>query len=132
MSWFEGFGRTTPGSRRATRAPGGMPRRDDGRARRSTLVRLVVALGLSGALVACGFQLRGDARFPFASIYVTAPVSPPFEAEMRRMFEGAGTLAASPSSAQVVLDVSNVADDKSVLSLSSSGRVREFALAKRV
>jgi LPS-assembly lipoprotein len=82
----------------------------------------------------CGFQLRGQGDFSFTSVYVTAPSSPPFEAELRRTIGGSGptSLAESATSAQVVLTVSEVTEDKSVLSLSSGGRVREFALAKRV
>lgn len=101
----------------------------DGGGRRAALAALA-----SIALAACGFQLRGQATYPFTSIYVNASTSPPFESEMKRVVAGAGnaTLAESAASAQVVLDVSLVSDDKSVLSLSSGGRVAEFALAKRV
>jgi LPS-assembly lipoprotein len=103
--------------------------RRSGGGRRTALLSLA-----SLALAACGFQLRGQATFAFTSIYVNASTSPPFEIEMRRAVAGAGNaaLADSAAGAQVVLDVSLVADEKSVLSLSSGGRVREFALAKRV
>ena len=37
-----------------------------------------------------------------------------------------------PTDAQVTLDIASVVDDKSVLSLSRGGRVREYALTKRV
>lgn len=85
-------------------------------------------------LASCGFRLRGEASYRFTSIYVNAPTSPPFAAELRRALAGSGgaKLADSASSAEVVLDVSTVVDDKSVLSLTSGGRVAEFALAKRV
>ncbi len=93
-----------------------------------------VAMPIAVVLAGCGFQLRGEANYAFSSIYVSAASSPPFQNEMRRTIAGAGNakLADTASAAQVVLDVTAVADDKSVLSLSSGGRVREFALAKRV
>ncbi len=96
--------------------------------------RLAAVLAAIGLLAACGFHLRGEASYPFRSIFVTVPSSPPFETEMRRTIAGAGsaTLADSAANAEVVLDVGTVAEDKSVLSLSSGGRVREFALEKHV
>ena len=82
----------------------------------------------------CGFHLRGEATYAFTSIYVNAPASPPFASEMRRALAGAAgvTVSEDPYAVQVILDVTTIADDKSVLSLSSGGRVQEFALAKRV
>jgi LPS-assembly lipoprotein len=97
--------------------------------------RRFAILALPALLItSCGFRLRGEASYRFNSIYVNAPTSPPFAAELRRALAGSGgaKLAENPSSAEVVLDVSTVTDDKSVLSLSSGGRVREFALAKRI
>src|SRR5512140_3796988 len=86
--------------------------------------RVLRAWPLVGAVLlaaGCGFQLRGQGDFSFTSIYVTAPSSPPFEAELRRTIGGSGptSLAESATSAQVVLTVSEVTEDKSVLSLSS-------------
>lgn len=85
-------------------------------------------------LASCGFHLRGDASFPFSSIYVNAPSSPPITSELNRSLAGAsGTkLADSPTAAEVVLEVPVVVDDKDVLSLSSGGSVREYQLVKRV
>jgi len=105
----------------------------DTAARRGAL-RAIAAASLALVASACGFRLRGEASYAFSSIYVAAPSAPAFELEMRRAIGGAGNakLAAGAGDAQVVLDVSAVTEDKSVLSLSSGGRVREFALAKRV
>ena len=44
----------------------------------------------------------------------------------------ARTLVDSAAAAQVIFDVSNVTDDKQVLSLSGGGRAREYLLTKRV
>ncbi|HVE50901.1 MAG TPA: LPS assembly lipoprotein LptE [Casimicrobiaceae bacterium] len=94
----------------------------------------IAALLVSVALGACGFQLRGQANYAFQSFFVNAPAYTPFASELRRAVAGAGTatVAANPAAAQVVIDVSEVADDKQVLSLSPGGRVQEYALAKLV
>ena len=66
------------------------------------------------------------------SIY--APPALPFTVELKRALAGGGSarVVDAPQNAQVVLDVSNLSDDKSVLSLSPGGRAREFVLTKRV
>jgi LPS-assembly lipoprotein len=82
----------------------------------------------------CGFHLRGEANYPFASVYVNAPAYVPFAAELRRTLASAGSaaIASAPDKAEVVVEVSEIADDKQVLSLSPGGRVQEYALAKLV
>jgi LPS-assembly lipoprotein len=91
----------------------------------------VAALSLTGG---CGFHLRGDVAYPFTSLYLNAPAGQPLTSELRRAIEGLSRirLADSATAAQVILDVTGVADDKQVLSLSGGGRVREFLLIKRV
>ena len=95
----------------------------------------MLATLVAGALVgACGFQLRGQATYAFRSVYVNAPAYPVLAAELRRSLAGAGTatVAATPATAQVIVDVTLIADDKQVLSLSPGGRAQEYALAKAV
>ena len=93
------------------------------------LAAVLVAAGLAG----CGFHLRGDVNYAFSTLYVTAPVATPLMVELKRTLEGGGTaLADTAAAAQVILDLSTVADDKQVLSLSGGGRVREYQLTKRV
>ena len=89
---------------------------------------------LAAALGACGFHLRGDANYPFKSIFVSAPASPPLGAELTRAIAGGSgtTIVESPGVAEVVLAVPFVTDDKDVLSLSSGGSVREYQIVKRV
>jgi LPS-assembly lipoprotein len=57
-----------------------------------------------------------------------------FGLELRRVLDtgDATKVADTAQQAQVVIDVTSVVDDKSVLSLSSGGRVREYLLTKRV
>ncbi|MFO1317398.1 MAG: LPS assembly lipoprotein LptE [Burkholderiales bacterium] len=96
--------------------------------------RALVAVAAAAVLSACGFHLRGDASFPFSSVYIDAPSAKPFAQEMGRAI-GAGSGAKvvdEAGTAEVVLAIPSVIDDKDVLSLSSGGSVREYALAKRV
>jgi LPS-assembly lipoprotein len=99
------------------------------------MIRRAFVLGaLPLALSACGFQLRGEATYPFDSIFVNAGVSPPLSLELNRALAAASRakVVDAPSDAQVVLDVPSGVDDKEVLSLSSGGSVREYQLIKRV
>jgi LPS-assembly lipoprotein len=50
----------------------------------SRRARALAALALSIGLSACGFQLRGAATFPFDTIFVNAPTSPPLAQELNR------------------------------------------------
>ena len=94
----------------------------------------IVATALSLTLAACGFHLRGDAHYAFNSIFVNAPAAPLMAAELRRALQatGSASVAADAKSAQVILDIPFVVDDKEVLSLSGGGAVREYLLIKRV
>lgn len=103
---------------------------DPVRLRRRTLACLAAAAALAG----CGFQLRGTATYAFDTIHVGAPPTLPFTLELKRALAGAGAAQVRDTAqgAQVVLDITNISDDKMVLSLSPGGRAREFVLTKRV
>ena len=95
--------------------------------------RALVAAVVAASLASCGFHLRGDAAFPFSSIYVNVPSSPPMSAELVRNLSSSTTkVVETAANAEVVLAVPVVVDDKDVLSLSSGGAVREYQLVKRV
>jgi LPS-assembly lipoprotein len=139
MSWFEplpSFPRKREPSDFATldprlRGKTLVPRlRGDDHRRRA----LLAALAASATMVACGFQLRGQATYAFNSVYVNAPAFPALAAELRQSLAGAGTatIAETPAAAQVIVDITSLLDDKQVLSLSPGGRVQEYALAKAV
>lgn len=93
---------------------------------------IVLALGCT--LAACGFHLRGEAKYAFTSIYVNAPGAPALATELERALAATGSarVVHVAKDAQVVLDVPSVSDDKEVLSLSGAGGVREYQLTKRV
>jgi LPS-assembly lipoprotein len=103
------------------------------RRERAQWTRIFAGLAVAASLGACGFHLRGDVRYAFSSVYVNAPAAAPIAAELKRTLEGGDTMIAEKAaSAEVTLDLSAISDDKQVLSLSGGGRVREYALTKRV
>jgi LPS-assembly lipoprotein len=93
-----------------------------------------VALAAAAAVAACGFHLRGDVSYAFPTIQVRSAAPQPIVTELRRNLEGSAStkLVDDAKDATVTLEIANVVDDKSVLSLSSGGRVSEYALTKRV
>jgi LPS-assembly lipoprotein len=96
---------------------------------RTSFVLVLLALTLS----ACGFQLRGSNgqyRMPFQSIYIAFPENSPMGVELRRNLRGADgvTVVTDPAKAEAKLDVLSETRGKSILSLSSQGRVREYLL----
>ncbi|MFO1415158.1 MAG: LPS assembly lipoprotein LptE [Burkholderiales bacterium] len=97
-------------------------------------MRTLAAVAVAGSVASCGFHLRGDASFAFKSVYVNAPTSKPIASELERSITAGSDTKIAPDAgaAEVVLDVPVVVDDKDVLSLSSGGSVREYALVKRV
>ena len=84
----------------------------------------------------CGFALRKAPNFAFTTLYSGLAESSPLGVELRRSLESSGkvkviTDARRISEAQVVLDVLQDQREKVVLSLNSSGQVREFQLRLR-
>ena len=92
----------------------------------------IVVLGLVTA--ACGFQLRGQARLPFETLYVALPDSSPLGTELKRnIIAGTHTkLVRNPAEAQATLSVTAEERDKTILSLNTSGQVIEFQLRYRL
>lgn len=99
----------------------------------SRIQTALIILALS-ALAGCGFQLRGQASLPFRTLYVTAPTGHSIGPETRRVIgANSNTLVVENArDAQARLDILSAANEKSILSLSGGGRVREFQLRYRV
>lgn len=99
---------------------------------RHALPRAVALIVLAASLSACGFHLRGsDGRFnmPFQSIYLAFPETSPLGTELRRNLRGGDTkVVTEPAQAQARFDVLSESRGKSILSLNSQGRVREYLL----
>lgn len=92
------------------------------------------ALVLLFALVlsACGFQLRGSYNLPWETLHVTLPENSEFYAQLKRSIEtGTQTrLVTDQKTAQASLVVLRNLQNKSILSLSARGLVREFQLTR--
>jgi LPS-assembly lipoprotein len=93
-------------------------------------VLLLCALLFSG----CGFQLRSAANLPFDSLYVQAPTGSQFANQFRRVVAaGSATrLVDDPKAADATLVLVQELREKNILSLSGTGRVREFQLRYRM
>jgi len=89
----------------------------------------LVALSLAG----CGFHLRGTADVPFKTIHIRNAKTG-LALELKRNIE-AGTRAKvvdEPKGADAILELSNEARTKVILSLTGAGRVREYRLGYAV
>lgn len=100
--------------------------------RRSLLSLMASAVALSG----CGFALRKAPNFAFTTLYSGLAETSPLGVELRRSLESTRkveviTDSRQISRAQVILDVLADQREKVVLSLNSSGQVREFQLRMR-
>ena len=92
-----------------------------------------LALLVSLLLAGCGFQLRGTADVPFQTIYV-AGAARGIALDLKRQIE-AGTRATvldDAAGADAVFVLIQEAREKEILSLTGTGRVREFRLNYRV
>jgi len=96
-------------------------------------MRALISVMLSLMLAACGFQLRGAQPLPFTSLYVPAD-SWEMGALLKRNIRALGStqLVESPQEAQAVFTLIGEAREKNILSLSGTGRVREFQLRYRL
>ncbi len=96
--------------------------------------RILIVGILSVTLSACGFQLRGYGQpptvFSFISIYIPDPDSYSITAEVKRtIHSGKSTRVVDDArGAEAILEILKQTNEKSILSLSGEGRVREFLL----
>lgn len=100
------------------------------RALAACLMAAVLALAVAG----CGFQLRGSNgqySLPFQSIWLSFNDNSPLGTELKRNLRAGGTLRIEndSSKAEALFDVISESRGKSILSLNSLGRVREYSLS---
>ena len=96
-------------------------------------MRRALLIGLLAALAGCGFKLRGTADVPFQTLYIPS-ANTGMALELKRNIE-AGTKAKvvdDPQQAEAVMEFTQEAREKEILSLTGTGRVREFQLRYRV
>lgn len=98
------------------------------------LPNFVLAALLALLLGACGFQLRGNYTLPFDSIYIQLPENNELATQLKRAItSGTATrIAATQKEARVTLQFVTDQSAKNILSLSSSGRAREYQLVRTV
>ena len=90
---------------------------------------LMLAVGLGTLMAGCGFQLRGSYSLPYESIYIGGADYNLIVANMKRAIRNTGTrLAESREDAQATFLPAGEKRETKILSLSSSGRVREKRL----
>lgn len=96
-------------------------------------MRALITVLMALLVTACGFQLRGAQPLPFSSLYVPAET---WEtgALLKRNIRALGStqLVETPQEAQAVFTLIGEAREKNILSLSGTGRVREFQLRYRL
>jgi LPS-assembly lipoprotein len=106
--------------------------------RRGRLWGAVLALAL--ALSACGFHLRGEGghyTLPFPTMYVGLPESSPLAIDLKRNIRANGgtTVVKDAKDAAGVIEVLSDPEktrSKSILSLNSNGRVRQYLLSYNI
>jgi LPS-assembly lipoprotein len=92
-----------------------------------------LAAALLLVLAGCGFELRGTADVPFETVYLPNPTGG-IQLDLKRNIQ-AGTRAKvvdQPKEAQAIMQFTEELRQKEILSLTSTGRVREFRLRYRV
>lgn len=81
------------------------------------------------ALAACGFQLRGEPAVGFKTLFVTTAAPSAVAVEIRRILAtGPTKLVASPKDAEAQLTILRESRDKTVFTITGTGRVYEFQL----
>ena len=94
---------------------------------------LAFSLLLALLLSACGFQLRGTAALPFDTLYMPGATGG-IALDLKRNIQSGTrtTVVDDPKTAEAVLEFTQEAREKQILSLAATGRVREYQLRYRV
>ena len=101
--------------------------------KRRVVLRAAAALAVAATLPGCGFQLRGSNgsyTMPFKSVYISLPDTSALGTELKRNLRAIDQVAIAdkPENAEAQLLVLSENRGKSILSLNSLGRVREYLL----
>lgn len=99
---------------------------------RRALLRGGAALALAATLAACGFHLRGSNgqyTMPFHSVYLGFSDTSALGSELRRNLRALDVdIVTDAAKAEAQFDVLAEVRNKTILSLNSQGRVREYQL----
>ena len=98
------------------------------------LAAMLMAAALATTVAGCGFQLRGSGgqyNLPFHSIWLSFNEASPLGTELKRNLRAGDSvrIETDASKAEALFDVLSEARGKSILSLNSLGRVREYSLS---
>ena len=99
----------------------------------NALRRIVLLCVLATSVAACGFQLRGSTsqyNMPFRSIYLAFDDASALGTELRRNLRAGDkvVVVTDPAKGEARFDVLSENRGKTILSLNSQGRVREYLL----
>jgi len=96
--------------------------------------RTVVAGLLVAVVAGCGFHVRGDAALPFKSLAIVGAENTPLLIDLKRSLRGNAKVMVGdlPEQADTTLYIIQNQNDKSILTLSGGGRVREFQLTQKI
>lgn len=91
---------------------------------------LLSAAGAGLLLSGCGFRLRGHFQAPFETLYLQMRENTRFSGLLKRMIESGSNVRCvkSPNEAEAILELIDWERDREVLSISGSGRAREYEL----
>ena len=97
--------------------------------------KILIILVILFLLTACGFKLRGQiSSLPFKSLYVSAPEGHTIGMDLERALGTSSTtkVVTHAEEAEATLEVVSAVSERTILSLSGGGRVRDFNLIYRV
>lgn len=94
--------------------------------------RLFAMLILSAMLTACGFELRGQAALAFDSIHLQGSNLGISKALRKNLIANNIKVLPTTENADVLLELMNEQSEKTILSLSGGGVVREYELFYRI
>lgn len=91
-----------------------------------------LALALVLLTSACGFQLRGSYPLPFDNLYIALPETTELHAQLKRSIAAGSNvrIVNAQKEAQATLIVVSDVPAKNILSLSATGRAREYELVR--
>ena len=100
----------------------------------SRLARILAALLLAGGLAHCGFHVRGDTQLAFRTLAIVGGENSSLVVDLKRTLRGNARVGIvdKPEQADAVLYILLNQNDKSILTLSGGGRVREFQLTQKI
>ena len=101
---------------------------------RRTLLQRAGVVALAAVAAGCGFTLRGSTNIPFYTLFLQGAENTAFAVELKRNILANRNVRVVDDAklAQATLQITGIAQERRILSLSGAGRVREFQLIYRV